>query len=266
MAAYLDGSFVVSGVIWSKRGRTRTAKAFLQRFLADGTLDSAFGKGGTLYPGISTAPTVMPWAVVAEPDGSVVVAGRSLGDDREGFVPFLVRYLPNGMQDPLFGSRAMLDLAGTAFETVTRTPEGRYLVGGARGKRGDNYAQPLAPFVARFLPTGTLDPTFGTGGSVTVPGLDASVFDVNALTDGRVVGVGLRESRGRVDPLLWRLTALGAHDATFGRNGVATVGHPTRDDAYYAMVVGAGNTVTAVGYAAHARGDQYDSVVARFLG
>lgn len=256
-----DGSIVVAGHLW---GDDRV-RPFVQRYLADGKRDESFGAGGTVLMPDPPGALTLGGGVVAMPGGMVVASGFGY-DDHRGYVPFLVRYLPNGYLDPTFGGTAMTDLAGTVFTGLRQTPEGLLLVAGSRGAPGVHEG-PHAAMVARYLPTGTPDPTFGKGGFATVKaGSDALVNDVAVLPDGRVVGVGAAEGRTNFDTVALRFTALGVPDTTFGRGGVSIQGDPRMQDTAYHLVVGPGGTVTSTGAAWPLDRSTRYGLVSRFLG
>jgi uncharacterized delta-60 repeat protein len=190
--------------------------------------DGAFGTGGivvTDFPGPSAA-----WAadVVVQPDGNLVAVGRASGADGADFG--LARYLPSGALDPSFGvgGRVTTNFGGAVpgydrAQAVALQPDGRIVVAGVTGFF---WAADVA--LARYLPTGALDPDFGVGGLVTTnsgfsiiggtPDLDAA-FDVLVQPDGRIVVAGVAEALTdygvHSDFLLARYNADGTLDAAF---------------------------------------------------
>lgn len=249
VAVDTGGAVVVAGTA----GVGGKAVAFVRRFLADGSPDPAFGVGGTLLIALPGNPQSGATGLALLPGGVVLVTGSSRTSGPP--VPFLVRVLPGGRQDPTFAG-SMPTLTGTGFGAVTIAPDGGILVAGGGG----------AAFVLRFLPTGTLDPLFGTAGIATVaaPGT-VWLGAVDALPDGRIVASGSVRS-GSQDMLLVRLTKAGEPDRTFGRGGVAVHGTPTRHEAILDHVVGPGGAVTATGTTQPLRGHGLHTVTARFLG
>ena len=85
-----DGKIVIAG--------TGTGVVAFARYMASGTLDTTFGKGGralTGFPGNSSAD-----AIAGQPDGKFVVGGSTPNE-------FLVaRYSANGTRDTSFGTRS----------------------------------------------------------------------------------------------------------------------------------------------------------------
>lgn len=187
-----------------------------------GALDTSFGATGgkvVVPAGISDDTGL---AVAVQPDGKVLIAGRAaehLGDFA------LVRLERDGALDATFGTggRVLTDLAGAAdaVHAIALQPDGKIVVAGVTttAATGNDFA------VARYLPDGRLDASFGTGGTViTAVGPDADAAYAIALqADGKIV-VGGDSSRGAsqtgVDYALVRYTATGALDAGFGTGGV----------------------------------------------
>lgn len=121
------------------------------------------------------------------------------------------------------------DLAfGTGFpecaaaDGVAIDPEGRIVVAGNYRRLGG-----LGLAIARLLPDGTLDPSFGTGGVLSTP-VAACCAGLAVQSDGKIVlGLGNTETPelGRQQPAglsVVRLNADGSPDAGFGGgDGVA---------------------------------------------
>lgn len=139
----------------------------------------------------------------------------------------LFRFTPDGLPDAGFGSNGMVDLPATiggSGMAIAAQPDGKVLVA-AMGT--------LSPYpwvVARFESDGSLDPSFGTNGIVSLSGfwttssssrpvaiaLQPVAGGTRILVSGRTGGVGGAPPIGLIG-----LTASGALDATFGTNGVA---------------------------------------------
>ena len=119
-----------------------------------------------------------------------------------------------GDLDPTFGGDgvAIARFRGGALGRAAAVDaEGRLIVAGSAG-RGRTA-------VARFLPDGELDPTFGGDGKMR--GVRGSLSDIAVLSDGRIVGVG----GFRDGWVVCRITAEGAMDPTFGTHGVAELAY-----------------------------------------
>ena len=172
---------------------------------------------------------------VALQSGKIVAAGVTY-DDTVSLRPhgdFMVaRYTPNGELDPGFGVGGVVT---TNFDTesydepyaVVLQPDGRITLGGSSNTGGgigrimgaDNLA------LARYLPNGLADPSFGDGGKVVVDAgaMQESIRALALQPDGSIVAAGRTNGEKRGDLLVARFLANGALDPTFGgpRAGLA---------------------------------------------
>ena len=133
------------------------------RYDGNGTLDPTFGSGGRL---VVPLPGSFDLAdVVLQPDGKLVVAGTMPS------APFLsrdfalVRLLANGDLDTSFSGDGVATADFGGIETGSSAVvlgDGRIVLAGSRGTELPNTVTDFA--VARFLPDGTLDTSFGAAG------------------------------------------------------------------------------------------------------
>jgi uncharacterized delta-60 repeat protein len=88
--------------------------------------------------------------------------------------------------------------------------------------------------LARFLPDGTLDDGFGTGGRVmtSVPGLSPFLFSVSIQTDGKLVlGGSCRDTtNNRFSYCVARYTESGLPDLSFASKGIVTTAFGSGND------------------------------------
>jgi uncharacterized delta-60 repeat protein len=183
-----DGKIVaVVAVPGGEFGDPPFSAFLLMRFNADGTPDPGFGAGGT-----STAPLGNPATAAAgalQPDGRLVVAGTVVVDGVGHLA--VARYNADGSLDPTFSGDglALLDGVEGAAADVVLLPDGRIVAGG-EGFGGDEEDLLLA----RFLPDGTLDASFGTAGRVLTDFPSNSSQDGAAAlalqADGKIVAAG----------------------------------------------------------------------------
>ena len=134
---------------------------------------------------------------------SLGVAPAALGADGDLDLTFAGDGAVVTSLDPAYGE--------VAFKTLTQ-PDGAVVVAGTNWGGGQSF------LVQRYLPNGTLDPTFGTGG--TAPGVvPNSATSIARQSDGSILVTGYDITSG----LVARFTASGALDATFGTAGIARV-------------------------------------------
>ncbi len=181
LSVLADGRIVAAGTV----GTNRLA---LVRYQANGEEDQTFGVNGRTVDTVNAAGAN---AMVIQPDGRIIVAGRTGFAEAADFL--LARYDANGARDLTFGTDglAITDINATENEivSVALQADGRIVAAGTAltfPTFGD-YA------VARYDANGVLDPTFGTGGIVTTDIVD-SIFDrTQAMViqpDGRILVAG----------------------------------------------------------------------------
>ena len=216
----------------------------VQRYTLAGRLDTSFGSGGTVLQDL--APINGPadsdeewcWALAIQPGVGILGAGYAVKPD--GSRGAMARWHFDGRLDTTFNGRhgrliyPALDapadpngmVTNTAFTCIAMQENGRILVGGTYG------AQFL---VARLMPDGSLDPSFGQGGLVFLTlGLGlAGIPTLRVQPDGRIVlmaSVGAVTGPGPDDFAsgigVARLLPNGDLDPTFGRLVTTNFGPP----------------------------------------
>jgi uncharacterized delta-60 repeat protein len=180
------------------------------------SLDSTFGSGGVVSQAANTT------ALALQSDGKIITiyGGSAL---------YVSRYNTDGSIDTSFGGTGTVsvDASGASSdqaEAVAIQADGKIVVGGIGGP-GPHFNFILA----RFNSDGTLDTTFGNGGSelsVLSNGYYNELWDLAIQSDGHILAVGnvdYTQSGGGFDLAVVRYNSNGALDTTFGSNGVAGV-------------------------------------------
>jgi uncharacterized delta-60 repeat protein len=173
-----EGRLLVAG---QKSGKE--FPSFIARYLPDGTLDATFGEGGVVEANVSTTVEEVTGLVQLE-DGKLLAIGHA-GTD--GTVT-LARYSAAGVPDLTFGDGGTISAAIGLVTTngAILDEQGRVIVAGRSSS---------LPTVARFLPSGALDRSFGDAGMAVVnfgiAGDSASGANGAAIdSDGRIVVSG----------------------------------------------------------------------------
>lgn len=198
------------------------------QFTANGALDNfAFGSGGIAqFPAINSEDQVNSLFIL--PDGSVLAGGYSRQGSTYDFA--LVKFTPTGNLDPSFGTGGyrLTDFGSTRTDIaipIALTPTGKIVLAGFTDVGpGTTFNSDLA--LAQYTSTGNLDPSFGSGGTVTTPlGADESGYDLAVQPDGRIVLAGFRGTDVTStdnDFVVARYLANGNLDPSFGGSGNGT--------------------------------------------
>ena len=220
-----DGRLVVAGV---SHGRLAVA-----RFTSDGTLDPAFGRGGTIRYATPTrlrGPNALRVALDAK--GRILVVATATGLERVE----VARLRPAGSLDPTFGTGGFAELAVAPGDTmwsdaIAARPDGGVMV------LSDDPFGPDAVSVWALTESGAPDATFDGDGLARfqAPAPLESQFqgrDLSVDAQGRVtiLAAGLYRNPSSLRlvgrPVLMRLTVAGALDPSFGVDGTATTSRP----------------------------------------
>ncbi|TNE51969.1 MAG: T9SS type A sorting domain-containing protein [Bacteroidetes bacterium] len=186
----------------------------LMRLMPDGNPDLSFGTSGKVIADLRIYADDLVHAMVAFPNGDVVVAGGI--DEPKMRDMFLTRFRSDGSQDYSFGEAGIVrtDFFNTqdlAYALILQ-PDGKMLAGGVVE---DDIGQDFA--LVRYLPNGAPDPGFGTDGKVR---LDlGGVDECRALAlqeDGRILAVGSRQQGETTDFAIVRFEPDGAIDYSYG--------------------------------------------------
>ncbi len=205
-----DGKIVVAGVSYAiHEYPDYFSDLAITRYNADGTPDDTFGVHGVVITDLGSTNEEAK-ALVVQEDGKIVVAGNS------GTYPAVVRYLPDGSIDTGFGVAGIAAPAMGLLNAVAIQDDGAIVVGGyGTGEMYGTFA------LARLLPDGSADASFGTGGIVEVA---TSLVErpVNALAiqpDQKIVAVG-----GTYEtPAIVRFATDGSLDASFDGDGIISI-------------------------------------------
>jgi uncharacterized delta-60 repeat protein len=192
---------------------------------APGSMDTSFNGGAQLTSVAEGEDYAIALAVQA--DGKVITVGRTT-TTAGGADIAITRHLRDGTLDTAFGDggrvvTAVADERGSdEAAAVAVQADGKIVVGGYTTGAGNNRDFLLV----RYLPDGTLDAAFGTGGKVvTAIGDDTDQVHALALqADGKIVAGGTAAFTGTtgLDFALARYTAAGTLDADFGTGGKVT--------------------------------------------
>ena len=221
VAVQPDGKTVVAGFVHNGANNDFA----VVRYLADGAVDTAFGKGGTAVADFGYDDTGT--SVALQGDGKIVVAGAAGNGANQDFG--IARFNADGTLDSgLVGDATPGDsfgtggLATTPFGTGNDAANGMALQSnGGIVVVGETMAGTIKHIaIARYSTSGILDPGFGTSGKRDIyvgDGVGANAVAVQP--DGRIVVVGTVAQSGQNDFFAMRFLSNGLHDASFNTTG-----------------------------------------------
>ena len=256
MVALPNGKLLVSGEFY----RTMADSEFLvARLLPKGTLDHSFGGGDGFVTTQFGSHNDGAWRMAVDTQGRIVADGWA-GESATNYDLGVARYTPNGAPDHSFsgdGKVRLQVLEGSDDYAYGLALAGDKVIAGLHVENGSA----LQVGLARFLPSGALDPSFGGGdGEVLLPsgapGLDLK--DIGADAAGRVVALVGTGSPKQLE--LVRFLPSGKLDRRFGADGFSDPTSFPNDALPESVAIGGQGNIVAVG------GSEGDVVVARWVG
>jgi uncharacterized delta-60 repeat protein len=174
------------------------------RLNTDGTLDTSFGSGGLVQTGLLSAAAISQIAI--QVDGRIVAAGTA--ETSTGLLDFaLVRYNADGSLDTSFGTGGIVTTSldgndDVAFGLALQV-DGEIVLAGSSFSPADQpgssglFFFPLSTLsgssiaLARYNSNGSLDSSFGSGGTVITPLQQGTgAFSVAIPQDGKIAVAG----------------------------------------------------------------------------
>ncbi|HEX8050163.1 MAG TPA: hypothetical protein VF504_01735 [Solirubrobacterales bacterium] len=195
-------------------------------------LDPSFGSGGVATPALPPEAAERAASVVdlaSATDGATIAALG--GVTRSGYFG-AVRLTPVGAPDPAFGQGGFVSPPSIGSEGSTREvqaeavavqPDGQIVLAGY-AQQSASLPTSFTSVLARYLPDGSLDPEFGSGGIVASSPIsrwgETQFHGVDVAPDGRIIAVGERvRSIPRSAGIVVAFKPDGSVDRSFGRRG-----------------------------------------------
>ena len=255
------GRIILVGTSWNDPQDNEShndSKFLIVRLTAKGALDTSFSSDGqakiafTSYINVATA-------VARQADGKIVVAGIAVGRDAAFAV---ARLHVDGRLDRTFGGdgKVRVDFPWGSLDgarSVILQPDGKIVLAGWTNGNDGDFA------LARLRPRGTLDPTFGDEGRVTI-NMSDHVDMAHALArqpDRKIVVAGYASGSFGVA----RLNESGRLDRSFAGDGtVRTVFSQVLGDGARAVRVQADGRIVVAGGATPEGSGGSDFALARY--
>lgn len=218
-----DGRLLVAGTGY--RYDIGSNCGFVQRMLADGSLDSAFATNGTAWSCLAGRDYSNLVRVALQPDGRIVATGLAGNLGLLSHEIFVLRLAPTGQPDTAFGSAGVRrDLFGSLlgapashlseYLSLALQPDGRIVVGSASITSG----MP-SHMLTRLLADGRTDAGFAAQGLLK-EGDPYRLNDVIVQPDGKLLATASAwSSNGQTAPSSFRVYRYLANDAD--NNGIA---------------------------------------------
>ncbi|PWV46136.1 T9SS type A sorting domain-containing protein [Chitinophaga sp. S165] len=224
-----DNKILLAATIPGQKGPTQSA---VRRLNEDGTIDAAFGAGGTAIP--LQLPFMNEAALaLSQPDKKIVVVGYGFVNGR--FSVVMTRFLPDGAPDLSMGTNGVASVAvGTGIlhnsvaQCVKPLDDGKILAAGY-ARNGPGFSIVLT----RFNADGTTDNQFGNNGytyeSVNDMSLSSRLeFESLGITMAMVTDKSgniyipagsINRFTGESEVMLFKFTPDGKPDPEFGNYG-----------------------------------------------
>jgi uncharacterized delta-60 repeat protein len=192
-----------------------TGVSRIYRLNANGTIDTAFGTGGSTLIASPDSGQSVAYGINTSADGKILLSGllAGVGDDRA----LVTRYSANGTLDTTFGINGFAFVGtgtdGNRASSVDVVADGSLLISGNAEFTSSNEV-----FLTQISSTGTVNTSFGTNGYVRYTGVSRSLIPVVTLQPDQRILFGYATDR----VIIHRLNANGSPDATFGVNGLIT--------------------------------------------
>lgn len=212
VAVQSDGKIVVAGRSDAGGGNFDFA---VLRYNTDGSLDTTFNGTGIATLNIGTLE--FGDAVTIQPDGKIVVAGRTQGPN---FDIALIRYNTDGTLDTSFDTDGWVTTpvgAGNDYAKAVKVQAGGEIVVAGFYNNGAN--NDIA--VLRYLSNGSLDTTFD-GDGIATTAIGAGGDEAHALViqpDGKIVVAGYSHNGSNNDIAVVRYNTNGSLDSSFDGDG-----------------------------------------------
>ncbi len=187
------------------------------------SLDLTYGTNG-YASGISNGSFVNYAQML--PDDSIII----IGEPNANTEFYAEKFLPSGQRDMTFGNNGFIlheSLLNSKEEPsgMIIQPDGKILVSGKADVNPSLFGTYDNVFVARMMPDGSLDISFGTNGYVKVDlgTNDDEAWGIAIDSSGSIYVLGTLQTANGNESRLLKFTDVGVLDLTFGANGILDI-------------------------------------------
>lgn len=243
-----DGSFFVANVGLNPLDNSEPFTMYLTSFHSDGSVNVNFGNGGTRpLEGVFFEGADPDIAI--QTDGKIVLSAYAQGTNGGFAGTKLFRFNMDGTLDPEFENEVLNVNAGPLPYLLFLEPDGKIIIAGANEEVNGLYS--FKNFItARYNSNGNLDTSYGIDGITKTflgditSSLYSVVKSVIRQSDGKFL-VGLTRYEqfpatpffDQRDFAVYRFTAQGAYDSTFGSSGKVFTSFFTKYDEVFSIVL-----------------------------
>jgi uncharacterized delta-60 repeat protein len=221
-----DGGYLMAGKTTSFGAGSNDA--YIIKLTSDGSLDTTFGSGGTRTVGGAGNDYV--YSMIQTTDGGFALVGGTYSGYGAGYNDaYIIKLTSTGA---LSWTRTIGGTKDDHAHSIIQTTDGGYIITGYTNSFG---AGERDFYIIKLTSDGSLDTTFGSGGTRTVGGAGSDLpYFMTQTTDGSYIITGWTTSfgAGSNDAYIIKLTSDGSLDTTFGSGGTRTVGGAGNDYVY----------------------------------
>jgi len=211
-----------------------------------GTLDEKFNGLGWVRTDINSG-NEKGYGIARQADGKILIVGDRYTTNSGDRDIILARYTATGSLDASFGNGGIVvsdfgaDASGKCIVVQT---DGKILVGG----HSESVAGRPSFTLARYLSSGLLDSSFGTGGRVTTDLGSNSYLQSLALdASGKIVAAGFKVVFWNDDFATVRYLSNGSLDVSFGNGGIVLTDFGGKSNQAYAVAIQKSGKIVVAG-------------------
>lgn len=273
-----DGRLLVAGEVDAGVSSSFEPDFSIFRLTANGTLDPSFDLDGRRQLAFQGQDGIQDLDVY--PDGRILLSGYTAPAESTNACGLMFRLNGDGSTDTSFGSNGEVCIqpaAGTPPLTFVTGPlildDGRIVATGIVNSGSGSPFANVDMFASGLLPNGSLDTSFGVGGTRVVSfdqggtNFDATLASARQ-SDGRIVMAGRATGPTGEDIAVARLLADGTPDASFGTGGRVLIPldlTPGGNDAVRAIAIQQDGRIVLAGSAELQPGGSTAAVILRLL-
>ncbi len=241
-----DGSVIVGGLTRNGAASVYNATSILAGFTSSGVAKTGVGGFGKVTGGVASGFTLNSFgagfasfhSTVIQPDNKIVAVGTYSLEGSPSGTLIVARFSPNGLLDTSFngngysvfsppGIHMTTPVHSLSVGKVALQPDGKILITSSATSSDLSDA-----IVARYLSSGTLDPSFGNGLGYTLLDIGGTTTRssesgdcVTLLPDGKILVAGHVSFLDDTWAIgAYRLNADGSQDGSFGGAGYKVSG------------------------------------------